>query len=150
MPLGQSLSGEIIAGAKMRGEFEERMKALKDEIINSRGTIILFIDELHTIINAGAGAGGVDASNMLKAALSKGQLQCIGSTTLDEYKKHIEEDKALARRFQPILVQEPSIDETIQILQGLKPRYEKHHSIIFKDEAISAAAKLSEKHISDQ
>ena len=141
---------EIIAGAKMRGEFEERMKALKDEIINSRGTIILFIDELHTIINAGAGAGGVDASNMLKAALSKGQLQCIGSTTLEEYKKHIEEDKALARRFQPILVQEPSIDETIQILQGLKPRYEKHHSIIFKAEAISAAAKLSEKHISDR
>ncbi len=104
---------ELIAGAKMRGEFEERMKAVKDEVIAAQGNIILFIDELHTIVSAGAGAGGVDASNMLKAALSKGQLQCIGATTLDEYKKHIEEDKALSRRFQPVLVQEPSIDGTI-------------------------------------
>ena len=115
---------EIIAGAKMRGEFEERMKAVKDEIISSHGNIILFIDELHTIVSAGAGAGGVDASNILKASLSKGQLQCIGATTLEEYKKHIEEDKALARRFQPIIVQEPSIEETIKILAGLKPKYE--------------------------
>ena len=141
---------EIIAGAKMRGEFEERVKAVKDEIISAHGNIILFIDELHSIVSAGAGAGGVDASNMLKAALSKGQLQCIGATTLDEYKKHIEEDKALARRFQPILVQEPSIDETIDILKGLKPKYEQHHSINFQSETLQAAAKLSEKHITDR
>ncbi|MZH45918.1 MAG: AAA domain-containing protein, partial [Nitrospinae bacterium] len=141
---------ELIAGAKMRGEFEERMKALKDEIIAAQGNIILFIDELHTIVSAGAGAGGVDASNMLKSALSKGQLQCIGATTLDEYKKHIEEDKALSRRFQPVLVQEPSIEGTIKILDGLKSRYEKHHAIQFKDEALDTAAKLSEKHISDR
>ncbi|MDH5762662.1 MAG: AAA family ATPase [Nitrospinota bacterium] len=141
---------EIIAGAKMRGEFEERMKAVKDEIISAHGSIILFIDELHTIVSAGAGAGGVDASNMLKAALSKGQLQCIGATTLDDYKKSIEEDKALARRFQPILVDEPSVDETVAILEGIKSRYEKHHSIQFQPEAIRAAAKLSEKHIYDR
>jgi len=141
---------EIIAGAKMRGEFEERMKAVKDEIISAHGNIILFIDELHTIVSAGAGAGGVDASNMLKAALSKGQLQCIGATTLDEYKKNIEEDKALARRFQPILVQEPSIKETLNILTGLQPKYEQHHSIKFQNEALQAAAKLSEKHITDR
>ena len=141
---------ELIAGAKMRGEFEERMKAVKDEIIAAQGNIILFIDELHTIVSAGAGAGGVDASNMLKSALSKGQLQCIGATTLDEYKKHIEEDKALSRRFQPVLVQEPSIEGTIKILDGLKSRYEKHHAIQFKDEALDTAAKLSEKHISDR
>lgn len=141
---------EIIAGAKMRGEFEERLKAVKDEIIAAHGNIILFIDELHTIVSAGAGAGGIDASNLLKSALAKGQLQCIGSTTLDEYKKHIEEDKALARRFQPIIVQEPSVDETVKILQGLKPKYEKHHEITFTDEALATAASLSEKHISDR
>ncbi len=141
---------EIIAGAKMRGEFEERMKAVKDEITNAHGSIILFIDELHTIVNAGAGAGGVDASNMLKAALAKGQLQCIGATTLDDYKKSIEEDKALARRFQPILVNEPSVDVTVDILNGIKTKYEEHHSIQFRDEAILAAAKLSEKHIYDR
>ena len=141
---------EIIAGAKMRGEFEERMKAVKDEIISAHGNIILFIDELHTIVSAGAGAGGVDASNILKASLSKGQLQCIGATTLEEYKKHIEQDKALARRFQPIMVQEPSIDDTISILTGLKPKYEQHHSIKFQGETLEAAAKLSEKHITDR
>ncbi len=141
---------EIIAGAKMRGEFEERMKAVKDEITNAHGSIILFIDELHTIVSAGAGAGGVDASNMLKAALAKGQLQCIGATTLDDYKKSIEEDKALARRFQPILVEEPSVDETISILEGIKSKYEQHHSIQFQEGAIRAAAKLSEKHIYDR
>ncbi|MCH7651115.1 MAG: AAA family ATPase [Nitrospinae bacterium] len=141
---------EIIAGAKMRGEFEERMKAVKDEITNAHGSIILFIDELHTIVNAGAGAGGVDASNILKAALAKGQLQCIGATTLDDYKKSIEEDKALARRFQPILVDEPSVDVTVDILNGLKTKYDEHHSIQFLDEAILAAAKLSEKHIYDR
>jgi len=141
---------ELIAGAKMRGEFEERLKAVKDEIIAARGNIILFIDELHTIVGAGAGGGGVDASNMLKSALSKGQLQCIGATTTDEYKKNIEEDKALARRFQPIMIQEPSVELTIKILNGLKGRYEKHHSIRYDDEAIVAAARLSEKHISDR
>lgn len=141
---------ELIAGAKMRGEFEERMKAVKDEVTSAHGSIILFIDELHTIVNAGAGAGGVDASNMLKAALSKGQLQCIGATTLDDYKKNIEEDKALARRFQPILVDEPSVDETVSMLEGIKSKYEKHHSIQFQEEAIRAAAKLSEKHIYDR
>ena len=141
---------ELIAGAKMRGEFEERMKAVKDEITSAHGSIILFIDELHTIVSAGAGAGGVDASNMLKAALAKGQLQCIGATTLDDYKKSIEEDKALARRFQPILVEEPSVDETVSMLEGIKSKYEKHHSIRFQEEAILAAAKLSEKHIYDR
>ena len=141
---------ELIAGAKMRGEFEERMKAVKDEITSAHGSIILFIDELHTIVSAGAGAGGVDASNMLKAALAKGQLQCIGATTLDDYKKSIEEDKALARRFQPILVDEPSVDETVSMLEGIKSKYEKHHSIQFQEEAILAAAKLSEKHIYDR
>jgi ATP-dependent Clp protease ATP-binding subunit ClpC len=141
---------EIIAGAKMRGAFEERMKAVKDEVVNAHGSIILFIDELHTIVSAGAGAGGVDASNMLKAALAKGQLQCIGATTLDDYKKSIEEDKALARRFQPILVEEPSVDETVSMLEGIKSKYEKHHSIQFQEAAIQAAAKLSEKHIYDR
>jgi len=141
---------EVIAGAKMRGEFEERMKMVKDEIIAAKGNIILFIDELHTIVSAGAGAGGVDASNMLKSALAKGQLQCIGATTTDEYKKHIEEDKALARRFQPVLVQEPSVEMTIKILEGLKSKYEQHHEITYKPAAIVAAAKLSEKHISDR
>lgn len=141
---------EIVAGAKMRGEFEERLKAVKDEIIAADGRIILFIDELHTIVNAGGGGGGIDASDMLKSALSKGQLQCIGATTTEEYKKYIEEDKALARRFQPILVQEPSVDDTVQILSGLKPKYEKHHAVVFKEDALLAAAKLSEKYISDR
>ncbi len=141
---------EIIAGAKMRGEFEERMKMVKDEIIDSGGNIILFIDELHTLVSAGAGAGGVDASNILKSALAKGQLQCIGATTTEEYKKNVEQDKALARRFQPILVQEPSVDLTIKILEGLKAEYEEHHNIVYRDEAIVAAARLSEKHISDR
>jgi ATP-dependent Clp protease ATP-binding subunit ClpC len=141
---------EVIAGAKMRGEFEERMKMVKDEIIAAKGNIILFIDELHTIVSAGAGAGGVDASNLLKSALAKGQLQCIGATTTDEYKKHIEEDKALARRFQPVMVQEPSVDLTIKILEGLKSKYEQHHEINYKPGAIVAAAKLSEKHVSDR
>ncbi len=141
---------EVIAGAKMRGEFEERMKTIKDEVIAAQGNIILFIDELHTIVSAGAGAGGVDASNILKAALSKGQLQCIGATTLDEYKKHIEEDKALERRFQPIIVAEPTVEETVEILRGLQPKYEAHHSIEYRQEALQAAALLSEKYISDR
>ena len=141
---------EIIAGAKMRGEFEERMKAVKDEIIAANGRIILFIDELHTLVSSGSGGGGIDASDMLKSALAKGQLQCIGATTLDEYKKHIETDKALARRFQPIIVQEPSVKDAVRILSGLKPRYEKHHGVVFREDALTAAAKLSEKYISDR
>ncbi len=141
---------EIVAGAKMRGEFEERLKAVRDQIASSGGNIILFIDELHTVVSAGAGSGGVDASNMLKSALARGQLQCIGATTLDEYKKSIESDKALERRFQPILVQEPTLDQTIDILNGLKVHYEKHHDINYSPDAIQAAAKLSEKYITDR
>ncbi|MBI5187320.1 MAG: AAA family ATPase [Nitrospinae bacterium] len=141
---------EIVAGAKMRGEFEERLKAVRDEIASAGGNIILFIDELHTVVSAGAGGGGIDASNMLKSSLARGELQCIGATTLDEYKKHIESDKALERRFQPVLVQEPTLDQTIQILEGLKSRYEKHHEITYSPEAIHAAAKLSQKYISDR
>jgi ATP-dependent Clp protease ATP-binding subunit ClpC len=141
---------EIVAGAKMRGEFEERLKSVRDEIASAGGNIILFIDELHTVVSAGAGGGGVDASNMLKSALARGELQCIGATTLDEYKKHIESDKALERRFQPILVQEPTLELTIDILKGLKSRYEEHHEVHYSPEAIHAAAKLSQKYISDR
>ncbi len=141
---------ELIAGSKMRGEFEERMKAVRDEIVASGGQVILFIDEIHTIVGAGASSGGVDASNMLKSALARGQLQCIGATTLDEYKKSIEQDKALERRFQSIIVEEPSYEQTIDILNGLKSRYEQHHEVSYLPEATQAAAKLSEKYIMDR
>ena len=142
--------GALVAGSKFRGEFEERMKAVMDEIRQAQGQIILFIDELHTVVGAGAAEGAIDASNMLKPALARGELQCIGATTLDEYRKHIEKDAALERRFAPIYVEEPSIEDTIEILKGLKQRYEQHHQVTYTDEAIEAAARLSARYITDR
>jgi len=142
--------GALVAGSKYRGEFEERLKAVMDEIKKGKGEIILFIDELHTIVGAGAAEGAIDASNMLKPALARGELQCIGATTLNEYRKHIEKDAALERRFAPVFVSEPSIDDTIRILQGLKNRYEFHHGVVIDDSAIEAAAKLSHRYITDR
>ncbi len=142
--------GALIAGAKYRGEFEERLKAVIQEITQSDGKIVLFIDELHTLVGAGAAQGAMDASNMLKPALARGELRCIGATTLDEYRKHIEKDPALARRFQPVFVGEPSVEDTIQILRGLKEKYEVHHGIRIKDSALVAAAQLSHRYISDR
>jgi ATP-dependent Clp protease ATP-binding subunit ClpC len=142
--------GGMIAGSKYRGEFEERLKGVLDEIREARGEIIVFIDELHTVIGAGAAEGAMDASNMLKPALARGELQCVGATTLDEYQKHIEKDAALERRFQPVLVGEPSLEDTTAILKGLRPRYEQHHQVKITDEALGAAAKLSARYISDR
>ncbi|MCX7956301.1 MAG: ATP-dependent Clp protease ATP-binding subunit [Endomicrobia bacterium] len=142
--------GAIIAGTKYRGEFEQRLKNVMEEIKRSKNNIILFIDELHTVIGAGAAEGAVDASNMLKPALARGELQCIGATTMDEYRKHIEKDAALERRFQPVLVEPPSIEETIEILKGIKEKYEKHHRIKYTEESLVAAAELSEKYITDR
>jgi len=142
------LSG-MVAGAKYRGEFEERLKNAIDEIIAS-GDIILFIDEMHTIIGAGASEGAIDASNILKPTLARGELQVLGATTIDEYKKHIEKDAALERRFQPITVEEPSVEDTIQILKGLRDKYEAHHKVVITDDAIESAAKLSHRYISDR
>ncbi len=139
--------GALIAGAKYRGEFEERLKAVLKEITSAAGTVILFIDELHTLVGAGAAEGAQDAANMLKPALARGELRCIGATTLDEYRKHIEKDKALERRFQPVMIEQPSIDDTIAILRGLKERYEVHHGIRIRDAALVAAAKLSNRYI---
>jgi ATP-dependent Clp protease ATP-binding subunit ClpB len=140
----------LVAGAKYRGEFEDRLKAVLKEITEAEGQIILFIDELHTLVGAGAAEGAVDASNMLKPALARGELRAIGATTLGEYKKHIEKDPALERRFQPVLVSEPSVEDTIAILRGLKDRYEVHHGVRIKDAAIIAAATLSHRYISDR
>ena len=140
----------LVAGAKFRGEFEDRLKAVLKEITEAEGQIILFIDELHTIVGAGAAEGAMDASNMLKPALARGELRAIGATTLNEYKKHIEKDPALERRFQPVLVSEPTVEDTIAILRGLKERYEVHHGVRIKDSAIIAAATLSNRYISDR
>lgn len=141
--------GTVVAGTKYRGEFEDRLKKVMDEI-RQAGNIILFIDELHTLIGAGGAEGAIDASNILKPALARGELQCIGATTLDEYRKYIEKDAALERRFQPIQVDEPTVEETIQIIKGLRDRYEAHHRVKITDEAIEAAAKLSDRYISDR
>ena len=142
--------GALIAGAKYRGEFEDRLKAVLKEVTESAGEIILFIDELHTIVGAGAAEGAADAANMLKPALARGELRCIGATTLDEYRKHIEKDAALARRFQPVFVGEPTVESTIAILRGLKDRYEVHHGVRIQDSALVAAAELSHRYISDR
>jgi ATP-dependent Clp protease ATP-binding subunit ClpB len=142
--------GALVAGAKYRGEFEDRLKAVLKEVTDAQGEIILFIDEIHTVVGAGAAEGSVDASNMLKPALARGELRCVGATTLNEYRKYIEKDPALERRFQPILVKEPSVEDTIAILRGLKERYEIHHGVRIKDSAIIAAATLSNRYISDR
>ncbi len=142
--------GALIAGAKFRGEFEERLKAVLQEITKARGQIVLFIDEIHTMVGAGKAEGAMDAGNMLKPMLARGELHCIGATTLDEYRKHIEKDAALERRFQPVLVNEPSVEDTISILRGLRERYELHHNVRIQDAALVAAAQLSQRYISDR
>jgi ATP-dependent Clp protease ATP-binding subunit ClpC len=141
--------GSLVAGTKYRGEFEERLKKVIDEI-RSAGNCVLFIDELHTLVGAGAAEGAVDAANILKPSLGRGELQCIGATTLDEYRKHIERDAALERRFQPILVEEPSVDETVDILRGIKSRYEDHHRVVISDEALRSAAILAARYVADR
>ncbi|SMH54838.1 ATP-dependent chaperone ClpB [Mesorhizobium australicum] len=142
--------GALIAGAKYRGEFEERLKAVLNEVTSAEGGIILFIDEMHTLVGAGKADGAMDASNLLKPALARGELHCVGATTLDEYRKHVEKDAALARRFQPVFVNEPSVEDTISILRGLKEKYEQHHKVRIADSALVAAATLSNRYISDR
>ena len=142
--------GAMVAGSKFRGEFEERLKAVLDEIKQAQGEIILFIDEIHTVVGAGAAEGAIDASNMMKPALARGELQCVGATTEDEYRKHIEKDAALERRFQPILVEEPNVETAVEMLRALRPRYEAHHKVKIEDSALEAAARLGERYISDR
>ncbi len=142
--------GAMIAGSRFRGEFEERLKAAMEEIQKAQGEIILFIDELHTVVGAGAAQGAMDASNMMKPALARGELQCVGATTLDEYRQYIERDSALERRFAPVFVDEPSVEETIEILRGLKGRYQDHHQVSYKDEALVQAARLSARYVTDR
>ncbi|HJX25917.1 MAG TPA: Clp protease N-terminal domain-containing protein, partial [Chthoniobacterales bacterium] len=142
--------GAMVAGAKFRGEFEDRLKAFLKEVTDSQGEIILFIDELHTIVGAGAAEGSVDASNLLKPQLARGELRTVGATTIDEYRKYIEKDAALERRFQPLMVEEPNVEDTVAILRGLKERYEVHHGVRIQDAALVAAAVLSHRYISDR
>ena len=142
--------GALVAGSKFRGEFEERLKAVMDEIKRAQGEIILFIDEIHTVVGAGAAEGAIDASNMMKPALARGELQCVGATTVDEYRRHIEKDKALERRFQPVMVEEPDVETSIEMLKGLKPRYEAHHKVTVTDSALEAAARLSHRFLTDR
>jgi len=142
--------GALIAGAKYRGEFEERLKAVLNEVTHANGEIILFIDEMHTLVGAGKSDGAMDASNLLKPALARGELHCVGATTLDEYRKHVEKDAALARRFQPVIVEEPTVEDTISILRGIKEKYELHHGIRISDRALVAAATLSDRYITDR
>ena len=142
--------GALLAGSKYRGEFEERLKAVLDEIKEAGGKVVLFMDELHTIVGAGAAEGAVDAANLLKPMLARGELRAVGATTLDEYRKHIEKDAALERRFQPVLVGEPTVEDTIAILRGLKERYEVHHSVDIQDAALIAAATLAHRYIADR